>query len=125
MVADKGSNSALKINGKRKACGIIEPNDLPVLNSTNEEINILFVTDGGVVAKWWNFTLEAISISKEISEEANRKKRSFLIAALIFSAGYYSAPIFFFTSSNKKMFRFTSFCRLFNILREIFLTSLD
>ena len=46
-----------------------------------------------------------------------------LIAALIFSAGYYSAPIFF-TSSNKKMFRFTSFCRLFNILREIFLTSL-
>ena len=47
-----------------------------------------------------------------------------LIAALIFSAGYYSAPIFFFTSSNKKMFRFTSFCRLFNILREIFLTSL-
>ncbi|XP_075243689.1 membrane frizzled-related protein-like [Convolutriloba macropyga] len=48
MVADKGSNSALKINGKRKACGIIEPNDLPVLNSTNEEINILFVTDGGV-----------------------------------------------------------------------------
>ena len=30
----------------------------------------------------------------------------FLIAALIFSAGYYSAPIFL---SNKKMFRFTSF----------------
>ena len=30
----------------------------------------------------------------------------------------------FFTSSNKKMFRFTSFCRLFNILRDIFLTSL-
>ena len=26
----------------------------------------------------------------------------------------------FFTSSNKKMFLFTSFCRLFNILREIF-----
>ena len=30
----------------------------------------------------------------------------------------------FFTSSNKKMFRFTSFCRFFNILRDIFLTSL-
>ena len=45
---------------------------------------------------------------------------------LIFSAGYYSAPIFFFfTSSNKKIFRFTSFCRFFNILRDIFLTSLD
>ena len=27
----------------------------------------------------------------------------------------------FFTSSNKKMFRFTSFCRFFNILHEIFL----
>ena len=26
----------------------------------------------------------------------------------------------FFTSSNKKMFRFTSFCRFFNILRDIF-----
>ena len=46
-----------------------------------------------------------------------------LTAALIFSAGYYSALIFF-TSSNKKIFRFTSFCRFFNILREIFLTSL-
>ena len=32
---------------------------------------------------------------------------------------------FFFTSSNKKMFRFTSFCSFFNILRDIFLTSLD
>ena len=32
--------------------------------------------------------------------------------------------MFFFTSSNKKMFRFTSFSRLFNFLREIFLTSL-
>ena len=30
----------------------------------------------------------------------------------------------FLTSSNKKMFRFTSFCRFFNILRDIFLTSL-
>ena len=45
-----------------------------------------------------------------------------LIAALIFSAGYYSAYIFFLL--RRKMFRFTSFCRLFNILREIFLTSL-
>ena len=35
-----------------------------------------------------------------------------------------TCPAMFFTSSNKKMFRFTSFCRLFNILREIFLTSL-
>ena len=43
-----------------------------------------------------------------------------LIAALIFSAGYYSAPNFFV---NKKMFRLASFCRFF-ILREIFLTSL-
>ena len=33
-------------------------------------------------------------------------------------------PAMFFTSSNKKMFRFTSFCRFFNILRDIFLTSL-
>ena len=41
----------------------------------------------------------------------------FLIAALIFSAGYYSAP--FFTSSNKKMFRFTSFCRFINIVHII------
>ena len=46
-----------------------------------------------------------------------------IIAALIFSAGYYSAPIFYFVEQ-KKMFRFTSFCRFFNILREIFLTSL-
>ena len=30
----------------------------------------------------------------------------------------------FFTSSNKKLFFFTSFCRLFDILRQIFLTSL-
>ena len=27
--------------------------------------------------------------------------------------------MFFFTSSNKKMFRFTLFCRFFNILPEI------
>ena len=26
----------------------------------------------------------------------------------------------FFTSSNKKVFRFTSFCRFFNILRDTF-----
>ena len=44
----------------------------------------------------------------------------FLIAALIFSAGYYSALIFFYFVE-QKMFRF---CRFFNILREIFLTSL-
>ena len=30
----------------------------------------------------------------------------------------------FFTSSNKKMFRFTSFCGFYNILRGVFLTSL-
>ena len=32
--------------------------------------------------------------------------------------------MFFFTSSNKKMFCFTSFCHFFIFLREIFLTSL-
>ena len=40
-----------------------------------------------------------------------------LIAALIFSAGYYSAPIFYFV----ELFFALPFCRLFDILREIFL----
>ena len=35
-----------------------------------------------------------------------------------------TCPAMFFTSSNKKMFRFTSFCRFSNILRDICLTSL-
>ena len=39
-----------------------------------------------------------------------------LIAALIFSDGYYSAPIFFFV----ELFFDYPFCRFFNILREIF-----
>ena len=45
----------------------------------------------------------------------------FLIAALIFSAGYYCARIFFYFV---KLFFALPFCRFFDILREIFLTSL-
>ena len=45
-----------------------------------------------------------------------------LIAALIFSAGFYSAPNFFFVE--QKMFRFTWFCRFLCILREILLSAL-
>ena len=44
----------------------------------------------------------------------------FLIAALIFSAGYYCAPIFFYFV---ELFFALPFCRFFDILREIFLTS--
>ena len=43
----------------------------------------------------------------------------FLIAALIFSAGYYSGRIFFYF----ELFFALPFCRFFDILREIFLTS--
>ena len=47
--------------------------------------------------------------------------RPFLIAALIFSAGYYCACIFFFYFV--KIFFALPFCRFFDFLREIFLTS--
>ena len=40
-----------------------------------------------------------------------------LIAALIFSAGYYSAPIFFLL---RRTFFALPFCRFFDILHEIF-----
>ena len=43
---------------------------------------------------------------------------AWLIAALIFSAGYCSAPNFSLTSSN--FFSLYPFCRFFDILREIF-----
>ena len=46
---------------------------------------------------------------------------SLLIAALIFSADYYSAPIFFYFG---ELFFALPFCRFLSFLREIFLTSL-
>ena len=51
----------------------------------------------------------------------NKKNVELVIAALIFSAGYYCARIFF---SFVKLFFALPFCRSFDILREIFLTSL-
>ena len=53
-----------------------------------------------------------------------KRLRIFILlkAALIFSAGYYCARIFFFYFV--KLFFALQFCRFFDILREIFLTSL-
>ena len=54
-----------------------------------------------------------------------RSRPSFLFGQWKFFELYVrTCPAMFFASSNKKMFRFTPFCHFFNILREIFLTSL-
>ena len=59
-------------------------------------------------------------IVKKVSRFFQQWLTDLLIAALIFSAGYYSAPIFLL----RRTFSLYPFCRFFDILREIILTSL-
>ena len=98
--------------------------------STNKKIYVLPLScsfgSSAAIFFWYFFTAEALFLSsiklghrtRNGTISTSSKVIEFLIAALIFSAGYYSAHIFFYNSKNLNCIGALSF---FKICSHIFL----